>query len=337
MANRIHNAFDNIKAQPQLVESTKQFISERYRKKAQPIYRTAFQRAFAAVCMVFVLAAGIGGYSWLQTPVSYVSIDVNPSIELALNRLNRVVSITAFNAEGEEILKSLSLKGKNYEDAIHLIVDSKAMKVYLTDENELFFTVAADGSREVSLKSGVESCSSHIGHKCQSVSADLGLVSQAHDQGFSLGKYYIYLQLVQYDDTVTIDECRKMSMAEIHGLINEHEHEMEGEHGQGSTHGKDEGSVDDTNAGIWNGGCEDENSTGSKNEESSSESKNEESSSGIKNENEGGIGIMNEDNENENSVNGSSGNESSRNENSKNDNSSTSHHGGHHGGYHNNR
>ena len=52
------------------------------------------------------------GYSWVQRPVSYVSIDVNPSIELALNRFDRVVYAAAYNLEGEEILNGLSLKGK---------------------------------------------------------------------------------------------------------------------------------------------------------------------------------------------------------------------------------
>lgn len=227
MANRIHDAFENVKAQPQLTESTRRFISEQYKKKARRPRRPAVQAAFAVVCAVFILA-GFGGYSWFQTPVSYLSIDVNPSIELALNRFDRVVYIAAYNAEGEEILKSLSLKGKKYTDAIDLIMENKIMGAYLTDEAELVLTVAAARSRESTLKSGVESCSSHIGYNIQSISADIGIVPQAHSHGLSVGKYYAYLQLAQYDDTVTVDECRDMTMSEIHGLITEHE--QHGEH-----------------------------------------------------------------------------------------------------------
>ncbi len=255
MANRIYDAFDSIKAQPRLVESTKQFLSEKHRKETRPVHSRVFRRMFIAVCMAFALAAGIGGYSWFQEPVSYVSIDVNPSIELALNRFNRVVSMAAYNAEGEEILKSLSLKGKKYTDAICLIAGSKAMDAYLTDESELVFTVAADNRRESELKSGVESCSSHIGHKSQSVSADIGIVSQAHDNGFSLGKYCAYLQLAQYDDTVTVDGCRDMSMSEMHGLISEHEHEKDGEHSQNAEHEYlNESSADDNSTASHHSG-----------------------------------------------------------------------------------
>ena len=80
------------------------------------------------------------------------------------------------------------------------------------------------------MKAGVEKCSGRIEHKSESVSADIEVVPQAHDHGLSLGKYYAYLQLNQYDESVTVDECKDMSMAEIHGLISEHEHGGEHEH-----------------------------------------------------------------------------------------------------------
>ena len=231
MANRIQDAFDNIKADSQLVESTKKFLSEKRRGKGVQPRRPAFLAALAASIALFLMM-GIGGYTWVQAPVSYVAIDINPSMELALNRFDKVVSVKAYNAEGEEIIKGLPLKGKLYTDAIDLIMACKAMEAYLTEKADLVFTVAADNSREIALKSGVESCASHSGHNSQSFSVDMEAAAQAHGFGLSLGKYYAWLQLIQYDDTVTVDECRDMSMAEIHGLISEHEHG--GEHGEES-------------------------------------------------------------------------------------------------------
>ena len=156
MTNQIHNAFDSIKADDKLKRSTKQFISAKHEEKTQFFRKPAFRRAAAAVCMIFVLALGLEGYFWIQTPVSYISIDVNPSIELALNRFNRVVSAEAYNEEAAEILKGLSLKWKNYTQAMEEIVDGKEMNVYLTDEAELVFTVATDSGRNDELTSGIE-------------------------------------------------------------------------------------------------------------------------------------------------------------------------------------
>lgn len=205
--------------------------------------RPAFGKAVAAACMLLLLTTGIGGYLWSQEAVSYVSIDVNPSIELALNRFDRVVSVKAYNAEGVEVLKDLSLKGKGYTQAIGAIVESEAMGVYLSDGAELVFTVAATGNREDELKSGVESYADRSGHKSQSASVDMETVSQAHGCGISLGKYYAWQQLQQYDDTVTVDACKDMSMTQLHDLISEHEkeHGQEGGHEEEGGHTEEEG------------------------------------------------------------------------------------------------
>ena len=223
MENKIYHAFDGVKASYQIKESTKQALLAAQSKKTPPVYRRVSRWAFGAVCMMLLLMAGFGGYSLVHTPVSYVSIDVNPSIELALNRFDAVVSATAYNEEGNTILKQLDLKGKKYTEAIDDIVNCEAMKPYLIKDSEVVFTVAASKGQENELKAGVEKCSGHISQNCQYSSADLETVEQAHEVELSLGKYNAYLQLSEYDETVTPDDCRHMSMSEIHCLVKGHE------------------------------------------------------------------------------------------------------------------
>lgn len=240
MANKIYDAFEHVTADAGLKESTMRYLSDRRQKNVRR-FRHPVQAALAA-CMAAVLLLGTNGYSWFLAPVSYVSIDVNPSVELALNKLDRVVSATAYNKQGEELLKGMSLRGKKYIQAIELIADSDVLRQYLSPGEELVLTVAADSSKEHSLKAGVDQCSSHIGHGCRSVSVDLDTASSAHGNGLSVGKYSAYLQLVQYDDSVTVDECKNMSMAQIHGRILAHEHGS-GHHGESTL--PDDASWDD--------------------------------------------------------------------------------------------
>ncbi len=239
MTDKIHNAFDNIKADDQLKESTKQFLLSKRKNKTILANYILFQKKFAIACLILVFVTGIKGYLWIQSPVSYISIDVNPSIELALNCFDKVISVTAYNSEGEEILKSLSLKGKLYTTAIDEIVESQIMDTYITDESELIFTIAADKAKESSISTKVKRCCEHSGHNSQSISTDTSIVIQAHNHGLSLGKYYAYLQLIQYDNTVTIDDCRNMSMSELHELIAGYEHSSEHMH-------SDENSIDNS-------------------------------------------------------------------------------------------
>lgn len=232
--NRVYNAFNRIQADKNLKDSTKEFLLEKRKRRIWDAYSLVFQRVLAAVCMALVVTAGIKGYSWVQKPVSYVSIDINPSIELELNRFDKVVTVTAYNEEAEDILNNLSLKGRKYTDALRVIVDSKAMQSYMTEESKLYITVAADNNYQCKIEAGVEHYCGHIGHYAKSVRADIDMVSEAHSNGLSLGKYYAYLQLTQYDDTVTVDHCKEMSISQIHGLIEEHQHD--GEHGNHSHH-----------------------------------------------------------------------------------------------------
>lgn len=223
LANKIYDAFEHVTADNRLKQSTMQYLSDRRQKHTRHV-RYPVRAVFAAACMLAVLLLGANGYSWFFAPVSYVSIDVNPSVELALNKLDRVVAATAYNEQGEELLQGMSLRGKKYTQAIDLIAESDVLRQYLNPGEELVLTVAADASKERSLKAGVDQCSSHIGHGCRSVSVDLDTASSAHGNGLSVGKYFAYLQLVQYDDSVTVDECKNMSMAQIHGKILAHEH-----------------------------------------------------------------------------------------------------------------
>lgn len=243
MANKVQEALEQVQAQEALKAATKDFLKNGRGKRAGVYGHPALRRTLAAACAALFLALGIGGYSWIQTPVSYVSIDVNPSIELALNRLDRVISATAYNAEGEEILKELSLKGKKYDVAIDEIVESTAMRPYLTGEDALVFTVASEENRERGILRGTEHCMRHTGYASTGVRADLAMVSAAHDSGLSLGKYYAYLQLAVYDETVTPDSCKDLSMSQIHGMIREHQHgeghseeRSGGHHGHGGHH-----------------------------------------------------------------------------------------------------
>jgi hypothetical protein len=77
--------------------------------------------ASAAALVVF----SVGSWAY-ASPYSYVSLDVNPSIEYTLNRFDRVLSVKAVNDDGEEILKEIDLDDlqyKNIEEAMTKTVE----------------------------------------------------------------------------------------------------------------------------------------------------------------------------------------------------------------------
>lgn len=230
MGNKIRNAFEPIKASDKMKNSTIRYLQQARTTQSPNLAAHTWQRSFAAVCAMLIIVLGIGGLYTVRTPVSYVSIDVNPSIELALNRYERVVSAKAYNEDGTVVLSGLKVNGMRYTQAIDAIVESDAMQPYLTEDSALTFTVASGNTdRETEIVTGIENshgCSSHGG---VSYTADVSSLSEAHGCGMSFGKYAAYLTLSQYDNTITAEDCHDMTMGEIHRQINAHE--TDGGHG----------------------------------------------------------------------------------------------------------
>ena len=55
--------------------------------------------AAAAASAAVVLACSVGAYAY-TVPCSYVSLDVNPSLEFSLNRFDRVLSVSGVSKDG---------------------------------------------------------------------------------------------------------------------------------------------------------------------------------------------------------------------------------------------
>lgn len=253
-SNRIRDAFDSVRAEEELKSRTKEYLQEarqqaEKRERHPRAGKASFRLAFGSLCVMLLLFLGIGGYTFLRIPVSYVSIDVNPSIEFVLNRLDRVISAEAYNEDGKMILDNVAVEGLYYTDAVERMMESEAMKPYLSENAGLTFTVAADsGERENALLSGIENTSGCREHGGVGYGADISAVQEAHETGLSLGKYAAYQILSHYDSSVTTEDCHNMTMSEIHGLIEAHEHGHNGHgeegrrHGGGSAGGEDGGS-----------------------------------------------------------------------------------------------
>lgn len=255
MADPIYHAFASIHAEESLKTSTKQFLHQARQRRSRPAL-PHFRRVCVAVCAVFVLLMGaLCFHTVSNTPVSYISIDVNPSIELTLNRWDRVISADARNEDGSAILSTLSVKGMPYTDALDTIIDSDAMQPYLKSNDALTLTVAsADERRETILLAGIENCSACRNHGGQSYKADTSLLEVAHEHGLSLGKYAAFLELCRYDANVTPEECRDMTMAQIHNRIKECREAEHASDFQGGNHNAHAGTHDSQGGQHGQGG-----------------------------------------------------------------------------------
>jgi len=232
----VRDAFEEVRASQELKKATLDFLAAE-REKRTP-RRSAWARPLAACAAALVLVLlGVGGWQMVCTPVAYVSIDVNPSVELELNRLDRVLSATAYNPDGERVLDGLDLVGRSYTDAVDALLDSPAMAPYLTGTSALTVTVAADSeAKETALLAGVQSCAGYQHHGGRSCCADPATRSEAHGCGMSIGKYAASQELMACDETVTQEDCDHMTMAEIWARLDACQHGETSTTGTGAGH-----------------------------------------------------------------------------------------------------
>lgn len=100
------------------------------KKEGEKSMNKIVKYAFAPV-MVIVLI--IGGIIFYNSPSSYVSIDINPSVMLSINRFDKVVKVDSLNDDAKKLTKDMNLYGLNVSDAT-IEITNKAIEMGYIDE-----------------------------------------------------------------------------------------------------------------------------------------------------------------------------------------------------------
>lgn len=103
-----------------------------------------------AACFLILIMLSSGVYAY-YTPYSYVSVDINPSLELYVNRFDKVIGVHAFNEEAVQIIKtSKGIKNENVSVALEQILDNAEEAGYLKKdvENSVMIVVSSKNTKE---------------------------------------------------------------------------------------------------------------------------------------------------------------------------------------------
>lgn len=253
MSREIREAFDQIRADVDLIEETKERLKEqrglleleneeteesispasvKKKKWRVPVFGMA---AVAAACLIIGILLGsqfrIGNIGIGQSPAAYISIDVNPSIELCLDEKDTVICADAWNDDGKGILDCIDLKGESCVDAVEHLLNCQEIQPYLTDDCELNLTViGATDAHGRELEQLLKNCSAFQKHNGTTVLADMDIYQEAHDHDMSFGKYLLYQQLHELDHSVTADDCQDMTIKQMKDQICAHDSTHETSH-----------------------------------------------------------------------------------------------------------
>ena len=186
-------------------------------KSLKPLYT-------AAACFVLALLVGVGGHNLYFTETSIISIDINPSFEMGINKFDRVIRVSGYNGDGLEVLNSVNLRHKVYTEAINDLLTNESLAAYLeTEEEEVWVKVAvhsgtaekSDTISETIIKE-VESLpvqQQALKVECEIVTQELIYEARAHDM--TPGKYAEIIELQELVPEIAIDDYRDKSIREL--------------------------------------------------------------------------------------------------------------------------
>lgn len=123
-------------------------VAETVEKETTPSKGFGFGKLIIAAVAIFV--AVIVGVNIKNTKFasSYVSLDINPSIEYGINTNNRIVTIKALNSDAEKIVNSLNDKGVKkvtFYDAMKMTEELLRQNQFITgDTNYILVDVASN-------------------------------------------------------------------------------------------------------------------------------------------------------------------------------------------------
>ncbi|HOM03167.1 MAG TPA: cellulose binding domain-containing protein [Acetivibrio sp.] len=173
--------------------------------------------ASAVAVFVFVFAFAYFGLLNFDNTFAYVDVDVNPSIEFAVNRDGIVIGAEPLNEDGKKILEELTYKDTLLEDVILDLIDKSREYGFITsdDKKNIVLISAVLSSDEHNEKISFENkLVSNLMSNFESLDVDIEMRfvvaskeqrKKAQESKVSVGKYMIYEMARQEGEEVTLE------------------------------------------------------------------------------------------------------------------------------------
>ena len=185
-----------------------------------------------AACLAVMLLGGGLFYQQVNAVASVVSLDVNPSIELKVNRSEKVLVCTPLNEDAKAILAEMGsgaeLKGAKLDVAVNAIVGSLVRNGYLDSiSSAIMISVEdKDAARAEKLQreltcavDGVlQTSEAKAAVLTQTLTQDAAREQQARENSISTGKAALVNRVLAINPSLKFDALAKLSVEELKDL-----------------------------------------------------------------------------------------------------------------------
>ena len=190
-----------------------------------PKKKKILTRAFAGIAACLIVAAGIFAGGFLKKlnrdVASTVSLDVNPGIEIDVNRKERVLEVRAMNADAERVIGDMDFTGSTLDVTVNALIGSMLGKGYIsTDANSVLISVVggSEGLRErltaeITELLDTDGISGAVLSQNVTVSGELKTAAEKY--GITEGKAQLIDRIIKNDPRHTFETLAGLSINEL--------------------------------------------------------------------------------------------------------------------------
>ena len=183
--------------------------------------------AAVLIMMLSCLLVGAGIYA---TEYETVYVDINPSIEVSVNRFSRIIGVDYLNDDAERCFSELSLKNRSAEQGMTRILDVLNEEGYL-ENGELYISVSCKNEKHAEklltkLEEHTEKTQKEKGYSVTVFTQKIAPEDRqaAKEMGISPTKYRMIEDIIRENNTYSQEDLKNMKMKDLRELLGEQTH-----------------------------------------------------------------------------------------------------------------
>ncbi|BCN28925.1 anti-sigma-I factor RsgI family protein [Anaeromicropila herbilytica] len=204
-----------------------------YITKQENSHKTKHLKQFSAAftCCMIVLLCFSGWFVQNRTPDSVITLDVNPSIQIVVNKKERVLSVKALNKDAKKVIDKVRLKTSNLDHVVDQLVTTMVSEHYIRrDKNVVMVSIENRNTKKadiiaLSLDQVIQKNLSKKKITPQVIrqvfTKDKNASTLARKHNVSVGKLKLIQEILPYNETFTIDTLASKSVTELLALSKE--------------------------------------------------------------------------------------------------------------------
>lgn len=182
----------------------------------------------AAVALIITGVLGFGGF--LSGSIdTVVTLDVNPGIEINLDRNEKVISVVPLNEDGKTVVGTMNFEGSEIEVAVNALIGSMLRHGYIDNlANSILVSVEGkDSQKSLELSKRLSKDIEELlvdsapggGSVLSQVVEDKSDIKSLSDKyGITMGKAQLVIDLVNAKPSYSADDLAKLSINELNLL-----------------------------------------------------------------------------------------------------------------------